>query len=73
MSWLVQISESKDKLTYSLHLPDNSRAECPAGHYSNGRSTSCSPCERGFVCSVGSTSPTPPDGICSPGGWCDGL
>ena len=59
-------------LIHSSVLVD-SRAECPAGKFSYPRSTSCSPCENGFICGVGSKLPTPPEGVCNEGNWCDGL
>ncbi|CAC5381825.1 unnamed protein product [Mytilus coruscus] len=48
------------------------RSECPPGTYSNGGATACSNCNEGYQCAMGSTSPSPADGLCPAGGWCDG-
>ena len=45
---------------------------CPFGTYSFNGSTTCIPCDAGYICTEGSTSPSPSTGECPAGGWCDG-
>jgi hypothetical protein len=59
-------------LIVSLLFPDSRRSECPPGTYSNAGKTSCSKCDEGYQCAMGSTNPAPADGLCPQGGWCDG-
>lgn len=53
-------------------ISDSRRSECPPGTYSIGGATACSNCNEGYQCAMGSTSPSPADGLCPAGGWCDG-
>ena len=53
--------------------PATRKQECLPGTYSQGGATQCLNCNPGYRCDMGSTSPTPADGICDAGGYCDGL
>lgn len=46
---------------------------CGAGFWSSNGSISCQPCNHGYQCPAGSTTPTPSDTQCPQGAWCDGA
>ncbi|XP_070552128.1 fibrillin-2-like [Ptychodera flava] len=47
--------------------------ECAPGKWSAPGSVKCDPCNPGYICPEASTSPSPAEGLCEWGGWCDGV
>ena len=46
---------------------------CNAGEWAPAASSACFPCEKGYLCTQASTTPSPNEGSCPSGGWCDGI